>query len=605
MSKDLATLIRMWNQLRYIMTKKQKHQAVGIFLLIIGGALFATLGISAILPFIESIMNPDKLLSKWYVVILVDILNLQSTYSIVYICGAFIALIYIVKNLYLFISSRIQSKFRCRFQKNLSTKLLTSYMKRPYVYFLDVNSAEILRTISTDVFGVFEILQNGFKFFSEFFSILLIGIFTIYVDAVMALGILLIAAICFLGITLVFKGRLSKIGEKQRETNASRSKCAYQAVNGYKEVQVMQRADSFVQAYDEAYEEQRKVEVTFETIGALPERVIEATCVTGLILVVCLRLAMGVDVNEFVPKLSIFAVAAFQILPSISRMSGYLNNVVFYRPTVEAVANELREVEQYQQMVDSRINYALEAKTDMECQFEDKVEVKNICWKYPRADNYVLRDVSITIEKGDSVALIGASGAGKTTLADAIMGLLRPEKGNITVDGVAIETIPKKWSRLIGYVPQSVFLVDDTIRNNVAFGICEKEIDDEMIWCALEQAQLKPFVQTLPNGLDTVVGERGVKFSGGQRQRIAIARALYYNPAILVLDEATSALDNETENAVMESIEALQGHKTLLIVAHRLTTIRKCNKIYEITDGQAILREKEDVLKESLKDDNR
>ena len=597
MLKDFGTLIRMWNQLRYIMTEKQKRQSAAIFILIIGGALFETLGVSAILPFIQSIMEPEELVNKWYIAVIVRTLNLKDTYSIVYLCGVFISLVYVIKNVYLFASSRIQSKFRWRFQKNLSTKMLASYMKRPYVYFLDINSAEIIRTLSTDVFGVLEILQNGFRFFSEFFTVVLIGIFTISVDAVMALQILLIAGLCFFGITFFFKNRLSKIGAKQRDANVERTKCAYQAVNGYKEVQVMQRADCFVEAYEEAYEGQRKLEVSFETISALPERLIETVCIIGLILVVCLRLASGVAVEEFVPKLSVFAVAAFRILPSVSRMTGYLNNVVYYRPTAEAVSDELHAVEEYRQIIDRQINQEVEEQSDEEYSFRDKVEVRNIRWKYPRSDKYVLQDVSITIEKGDSVALIGASGAGKTTLADVILGLLHPEGGAVSVDGIGIETIPRKWSRLIGYVPQVVFLVDDTIRNNIAFGLRQEEINDEMVWSALEQAQLKEFVQGLPNELNTIVGERGVKFSGGQRQRIAIARALYYNPDILVLDEATSALDNETESAVMESIEALQGHKTLIIVAHRLTTIRKCNKIYEITDGHAILREKEEVLK--------
>ncbi len=597
MLKDFGTLIRMWNQLRYIMTEKQKRQSAAIFILIIGGALFETLGVSAILPFIQSIMEPEELVNKWYIAVIVRTLNLKDTYSIVYLCGVFISLVYVIKNVYLFASSRIQSKFSWRFQKNLSTKMLASYMKRPYVYFLDINSAEIIRTLSTDVFGVLEILQNGFRFFSEFFTVVLIGIFTISVDAVMALQILLIAGLCFFGITFFFKNRLSKIGAKQRDANVERTKCAYQAVNGYKEVQVMQRADCFVEAYEEAYEGQRKLEVSFETISALPERLIETVCIIGLILVVCLRLASGVAVEEFVPKLSVFAVAAFRILPSVSRMTGYLNNVVYYRPTAEAVSDELHAVEEYRQIIDRQINKEVEEQSDEEYSFRDKVEVRNIRWKYPRSDKYVLQDVSITIEKGDSVALIGASGAGKTTLADVILGLLHPEGGAVSVDGIGIETIPRKWSRLIGYVPQVVFLVDDTIRNNIAFGLRQEEINDEMVWSALEQAQLKEFVQGLPNELNTIVGERGVKFSGGQRQRIAIARALYYNPDILVLDEATSALDNETESAVMESIEALQGHKTLIIVAHRLTTIRKCNKIYEITDGHAILREKEEVLK--------
>lgn len=597
MCKDFGTLVRMWNQIRYILTEKQKKQAVTILATIIGGALFETLGISAILPFIQSIMSPEELTRKWYIATAVNFFKIEDTYGVVYFCGILIVLVYIIKNSYLFVAARIQSKFRCRFQKDLSSKMLASYMKRPYVFFLDINSAEIIRTISTDVFGVFEILQNGFKFFSELFAVVLIGIFTIYVDVVMALEILLIAGICFIAITLFFKSRLSRIGTRQRQANAERQKCAYQAINGYKEVQVMQRADCFVEAYENAYEEQRKIEVIFETISALPERLIETVCVGGLILVVCLRLASGVAVEEFVPKLSVFAVAAFRILPSISRMTGFLNNIVFYRPTVEAIADELHEVEDYQQIVDKQINRQIEEKSGEEDSFDDKVEVRNISWKYPNSDKYVLQKVSITIEKGDSVALIGASGAGKTTLADVIMGLLHPESGSVTVDGIEISTIPKKWSRLIGYVPQVVFLVDDSIRNNIAFGLRQGEIDDKKIWSALDQAQLKEFIQGLPDGLDTIVGERGVKFSGGQRQRIAIARALYYNPKILVLDEATSALDNETESAVMESIEALQGHKTLIIVAHRLTTIRKCNKIYEIANGHAILREWEEVMK--------
>ena len=424
MLKDFGTLIRMWNQLRYIMTEKQKRQSAAIFILIIGGALFETLGVSAILPFIQSIMEPEELVNKWYIAVIVRTLNLKDTYSIVYLCGVFISLVYVIKNVYLFASSRIQSKFRWRFQKNLSTKMLASYMKRPYVYFLDINSAEIIRTLSTDVFGVLEILQNGFRFFSEFFTVVLIGIFTISVDAVMALQILLIAGLCFFGITFFFKNRLSKIGAKQRDANVERTKCAYQAVNGYKEVQVMQRADCFVEAYEEAYEGQRKLEVSFETISALPERLIETVCIIGLILVVCLRLASGVAVEEFVPKLSVFAVAAFRILPSVSRMTGYLNNVVYYRPTAEAVSDELHAVEEYRQIIDRQINKEVEEQSDEEYSFRDKVEVRNIRWKYPRSDKYVLQDVSITIEKGDSVALIGASGAGKTTLADVILGLL-------------------------------------------------------------------------------------------------------------------------------------------------------------------------------------
>ena len=225
--------------------------------------------------------------------------------------------------------------------------------------------------------------------------------------------------------------------------------------------------------------------------------------------------------------------------------------------------------------------------SDPTVRFMESLRIDKVCWTYPKSDKQVLKDLSITIKKGESVGLIGPSGAGKTTLSDIILGLFKPQSGSVFMDGIDIYTIPGEWSSIIGYVPQSVYLTDDTIKNNIGFGTDENEIDDERVWHALEQAQLKDYVMSLPDKLETFVGERGIRFSGGQRQRIAIARALYYNPDILVLDEATSALDNETEKAIMESIDSLQRHKTLIIVAHRLTTLRNCDKIYEIKDGIA------------------
>ena len=234
--------------------------------------------------------------------------------------------------------------------------------------------------------------------------------------------------------------------------------------------------------------------------------------------------------------------------------------------------------------------------TSKDVHFEQELRVKKICWKYSEGTEYILNNLDLNIQKGQSIAFIGNSGAGKTTLADIILGLLKPQSGQVTLDGKDIFSIGKEWGNIIGYVPQAVYLTDDSIRKNIAFGIKEDDIDETRVWNALEQAQLKEFVESLDEQLDTKVGERGVRFSGGQRQRVAIARALYENPDILVLDEATAALDNETESAVMESIEALQGKITLIIIAHRLTTVRKCDKIYEITNGVAVERKKSEIF---------
>ena len=308
---------------------------------------------------------------------------------------------------------------------------------------------------------------------------------------------------------------------------------------------------------------------------------------------------VGTNIDTFIPVLGTFAMAAFKILPSVSKIATRVNSLVFYQKQLDATYDYLKAAREYEAEMRaySQKHIGKILDRDVEIEFRDKLSIQNIKWKYLNSKEYVIDGLYLDIKKGESVALIGPSGAGKTTLADIIMGLLKPEAGTVEMDGKDIFAIPHQWARLIGYVPQSVFLTDDTLRNNVAFGVDEKEISDDKIWNALEKAQLREFAESLPYGLDTFVGERGVKFSGGQRQRVAIARALYENPEILVFDEATSALDNETEAAVMESIDSLQGVKTLIIIAHRLSTIRKCNKIYEVRDGVAVLRDRDEVIK--------
>ena len=295
---------------------------------------------------------------------------------------------------------------------------------------------------------------------------------------------------------------------------------------------------------------------------------------------------------ELVPALSAFAMGAFRILPSLGRISSALNTAIYYMPSLNHVYENLQRINDYQEK-----DYK-ESETGAESDriiLKNGIDIENISWHYKNSDVYVIHNLNLTIKKGTSVAFVGQSGAGKTTLADIILGLLEPQEGKVLIDGNDIYHMGKQLGKIMGYVPQTVYLTDDTIRNNVAFGIEGSDIDDDKVWDALEQAQLKQFVKNLNQGLDTFVGDRGVRFSGGQRQRIAIARALYENPDIIIFDEATAALDNETELAVMESIHALQGYKTIIIIAHRLTTIKDCDEIYEISDGKARSRKYEEL----------
>lgn len=585
--KNIKNVVEMIKQENYILTPRQKRYTIMLFFIVFIGSCFELLGVTAILPFIESLLDLETVKVKWYLKIFIDFFGLQTQNEIIVVVGLLVASVYLVKNAYLLWSLKIQYSFRYDFQKELSTKMLNAYLRRPYQYFLNINSAQILRGIEGDVIGVFGIYEFSFKFVAEILNVLLIGLFLLYTDWVMAVGVLALAGICFIVVTCIFKKLLRGAGEKQREAEMLTKKYAYQAANGIKDIHVMKKNEYFIKKYDMAYENKKEVEKKQSILRDCPEKIIEASCIIGLLGIVCIRIIMGVDAQEFVPQLSVFAVAAFRILPSISRMIGYITGLIYQRPALAAAYKNLIEVEEYEESIAEYIRNNTLKDVKEKQTFNEVIEIKNICWSYPNAEKDVLYNLNLKINKGDTIGLIGSSGAGKSTLADIMLGLFKPQQGNVYVDKTDIYTIPNLWAKMIGYVPQVVYLTDDTIRNNIAFGVEVDEIDDSAVWRALEQAQLKEFVRGLPDSLDTIVGERGIKFSGGQRQRIAIARALYYNPDILVLDEATSALDNETELAVMESIERLQGEKTLIIVAHRLTTLRKCNKIYEIKDGKA------------------
>ncbi|MDE5598435.1 MAG: ATP-binding cassette domain-containing protein, partial [Lachnospiraceae bacterium] len=328
-------------------------------------------------------------------------------------------------------------------------------------------------------------------------------------------------------------------------------------------------------------------------IGVVPKYIIEMVCMTGLLLAIIFKIFFGQkDLLEFVPQLAVFAVASFRLLPSVGKINEHLSAVLYAMPSVELIYNDLREIEQITKATETDTKHTNEA-----WKLQEKIEVKNVTYHYPDGETNVIEHADFIIERGKTIAFIGASGAGKSTMADILLGLLAPQYGKIYADGMNVYKNLSTWQKEIGYIPQSIYLSDDTIRNNVAFGVDEKEIDEQAVINALQQAQLYDFADSLPDGLDTYVGDRGIRLSGGQRQRIGIARALYHDPEILILDEATSALDNDTESAVMEAIEKLHGEKTMIIIAHRLTTIQNADVIYEVENGEVKRKEKQDVLK--------
>ena len=595
MKNALGSFKTIFIQLRYVLSKRQKQGAFIVLLCMLMSSGLELLGLSAIYPFLQMVLDADAIQGKWYVQYIKHMLPNISAKGMLIAMGIVIMLIYILKNLLLILSAYVQNRYAANVQKENTIKMLSAYLRRNYEFFLNTNSSIIARGIGPDVYGAYQILLCCFTIIAEMISVLLLGVFLFITDPFITLSALVLVGVCFLIIMFGFKGKMKRAGQDMRQASALKGQYSYQAVMGIKEITVLDRREAFIDQFKEAAELEARTSFINGFISVCPDRILEGVCIAGFMGIVCIKLAMGKGLDTFIPVLGIFAMGAFRILPSISKISSRVNLLVFYRSCLQSTYDNLKEIDEYEQENQRRM-ICDDVDLNEKIFFKNCLEIKDVSWKYLNVKDNVLQDLSLTIHKGESVAFIGSSGAGKTTLADIIMGLLRPQSGIVEMDGIDIYSMPHQWSRIIGYVPQSVFLIDDTVRSNVAFGLKKDDISDDQVWDALEEAQLKEFVEGLPHGLDTIVGERGVKFSGGQRQRVAIARALYENPDILVLDEATAALDTETENAVMESIDALQGFKTLIIVAHRLSTIRNCDKIYEIKDGIAVERKKEDVL---------
>lgn len=594
LKKDLASLKDVFDKLRYILNKRQKKLAAVVFVMTIAGAALETLGVSIIVPLVQSFLAADELLQNKFVKPIAEFLHITTAVQLIVWISVAVIITYILKNAYMVLLSYVRVKFASKVKRELSVKMMHSYMDREYAYFLGVNTEDVLRGIGYDVSGVHEVLIQMFRIMAESLTAFCICVYIFYTDTVMAVGVVAVMGISLSALILIFRKKMKKVGDYYRKCTVEVNKYLHESFQGIKDVLIFHKEDYFVKSYETSFSNQQRAEVMKTIATESPAYLIEAVCVTGLIMVVGAKVVFGSDAASFVPQLAAFAIAAFRILPSIGKISAGFNQLIYACPALNAAYNNLREVVNFKK--ETRVQPQTYGNPEEKINFTKEIEIKNIFWQYPNADKIVIENLSLTIPKGKSVAFIGQSGAGKSTLADILLGLLVPREGDVLIDGVSIYQEMDSWKKTVGYVPQAVFLTDDTIRNNIAFGIEEKDIDDTKVQRAIEQAQLADTIAELPHGLDTILGERGIRFSGGQKQRVAIARALYNDPDILILDEATAALDNNTENAVMEAIDALHGYKTLVIIAHRLTTIRNCDEIYEIGDGKAVRRSKEEIL---------
>ena len=579
------------SKVNYIFDKKQKLQSVLLCIGLFVGALLELVGVSFITQLVTLISNPEKIHSNEIMQYCYDFFNMTSDRQFFLFVVIALIFVYLIKNLYLLWINYVQYTFVFNNQLRLSGRLIDCYLKKPYTYHLDNNSAEMVRNVMLDSERFFQMLLSIFLTLSEILVSALLCVFLLIVDPVITISVVAILAV-FTGLYLIlFKGKAKKYGKTNQIYDGKMHQSINQALGAVKDIKILHRekyfADSFL-----AYGKKKMIAVRNNNVlGQFPKYLIETVCIGTVLLVLVFKIYKGEDLNTMIPQLAAFAIAAFKLLPSVSKINNYANLIVFLKPSVDLIYRDIKDTEDMvnYEIADESGNI-IEINDDGSqnkdtCYVADKISINNIVYRYPHTDRDVLNGISFEIPLGKSIGFIGESGSGKSTLADVILGILTPTSGTVMYGNMDVHKHPLKWSKKLAYIPQSIYLCDDTIRNNVAFGIDEDKIDDEKVWKALREAQLEQFVKSQPDGLDSMVGERGVRISGGQRQRIGIARALYDNPEILVLDEATSALDTGTESAVMEAIDKLSGTMTLIIIAHRLTTIKNCDYVYKVENG--------------------
>lgn len=513
-----------------------------------------------------------------------DILGIETTKGFVLLAiGAMIA-VFIVKDVFLFFEYYIQTRFTCNNRVATQRRLMEVYLNRPYEFFLNASSGEIMRVIKADTAGTFNLLNTTMSFFTEGIVAFALIIAIIIVDPVMAL---MIAALLLVVMIIVYKGVkpvLKREGQNYQYNNAVANQWILQSIEGVKEMKVANKERFFVEEYSGYASKAVNSEKIQNVLLSAPRLIIEAVVVSGMLGYIGIMVYQGNSISMLLPQISAFAVAAVRLLPSANRMSTSLNSITFLEPQLDKTIENLRVAKEYEK--EDQARKANRPVATENITLGKECGLYQITFAYPNVETNVLEGADMVIPVGKSVGIVGASGAGKTTAVDILLGLLEVKGGTVCSDNTDIRCNYDAWLKHLAYIPQMIYMLDGTIRENVAFGFHEDQIQDDQVWRALEEAQMGEFVRSLPEGLDTSIGERGVRLSGGQRQRIGIARALYTDPELLIFDEATSALDNETEAAIMESINSLHGKKTMIIIAHRLTTIEGCDMVYRVENGK-------------------
>ena len=570
-----------WLRIFRLLDKRDRWILVGLLGLMMLGAGFEAGGISAVPAFIAMLESPDRALGNKASLWVYETLGFDSTQQFVFWFGVALLIFFVVKNAYLALLTYARVWFVRRQGVELSNRLFRAYLYAPYPFLVGENSADLQRNVNGEVGKmVGSVLMPGLKLAMEVIvTVALLGVLVL-AEPVLSLVLLTVLVSIGGGFTLVIQKKLRRYAKKQQAIRGLNIRYIQQGLGSIVDSRVLGRTEFFAQAHRRTMVAFSKTTAFSSLVGDLPARIYETVMIFGILLVGLVFASQDRAAGDLLPTLALFGFASIRLIPAASRITGSITAMRFYYPSADIVH---RDLERFEPTTPSRAAARLLPDP---LPLRESLTLHDVSFRYPEADSDALQNVNLSIQRGHAVGIVGSSGAGKSTLAALLLGLLEPTAGAILIDGERLHDNLGGWRRNIGYVSQRVYLGDDTLRANIALGIPANQVEDAAVWRALELAQLDDFVRTLPEGLDTNVGEAGVRLSGGQRQRIAIARALYPDPQVLLFDEATAALDNQTEQGLIDAIERLRGERTVITIAHRLSTVRSCDRLFVFSEGR-------------------
>ncbi len=580
------------NKLFALLSRRERVQLGALFVAILGAAVLELASVGAVLPFLTVAANPAVIATDPRFAWAFAWSGASSPQAFLVVLGLGAFLVLLASNAWMATTTWAQARFAHGFAHNLGLRLVEHYSAQPYVTLLTRNTADLGKNILTEAWDVMNmVIMPGLQVLTRSFIVLAIGALLVVVDPVLAGLVTLVLGGAYTVIFLIMQRRLKVIGKKRLASNSARFKAVNELFGGIKDLKLLGRQDTFIRTFRQASARNAKLRASAAIMGQMPRYLLETVAFGGILLIAVYMLLRGGDLPAVIPALGLYAFAGYRLMPNLQQVFHGLTQLRFGAAALDNLCAEMAGVSGVsEQEKEQRSPRRRPSPCPSRLPFNHDLVLDRVTFTYPGAVRPSLREVMLAIDANSTVGFIGKTGAGKTTLIDIILGLLQPEAGEIRIDGVRLsEENCRAWQANIGYVPQQIYLADDTVAKNIAFGVPDAEIDMGSVARAAMLANIDAFIsEEMPKGYQTLVGERGIRLSGGQRQRIGIARALYHNPPMLVFDEATSALDSETEASVMEAVHTLTGRKTILMIAHRTSTLEDCDLIVELADGGVV-----------------